>query len=440
MPKLNGRIPRYRLHRRSGQAIVTLDGTDNYLGPHGTEASKAEYDRLVTEWLAHGRRTPPAAAVESPAVLSVSHVIHGYWEHAVVHYRKPDGTPAGELHNVRDALKPLRLLYGHSPAAEFGPRALKALREHMARLGWSRTHVNRQVGRVKSVFRWAVENEMVPAGVHHALLAVRGLQKGRSTARETDPVRPAPDEHVRAVRPFVARQVWALIQLQLFTGARAGELVALRGIDLNTSADIWTVEPTEHKTAHHGHAKRIYFGPQAQVVLCEYLRDRPVDAYLFSPKEAEAERHAQRHAARKTPLSCGNRPGTHRRGAPRRRPRDRYTVNTYRRAIERGCDDASPPPGDLACRRVKGERGTRWETTPEWKARLGAEKWKELRAWRRTHRWHPHQLRHNAATYIRKEFGIEVARVILGHRTASVTEIYAELDDAKAKAAMQKIG
>lgn len=438
MPKLNGRIPQYRLHRRSGQAVVTLDGKDNYLGPHGTAASRAEYDRLVTEWLAHGRRTPPSTEVL--ATLTVSHVIHGYWEHALVHYRKPDGTPAGELGNVRDALKPLRRLYGQTPAAEFGPRALKSLREHMASLGWSRTHVNRQVARVKSVFRWAAENEMVPAGVHHALLAVRGLQKGRSAAREADPVRPAPDDHVRAVRPFVARQVWALIQLQLFSGARAGELVTLRGVDLNTGADIWTVEPKEHKTAHHGHAKRIYFGPQAQAILGQFLRDRPVDTYLFSPKEAEAERRAEQHAARKTPLSCGNRPGTHRRGAPRRRPKDRYTVDSYRRAIERGCDDAFPLPDDLARQRVEGGRGTRWETVAEWKARLGTEGWARLEAWRAGHRWHPHQLRHNAATYIRKEFGIEVARVILGHRTASVTEIYAELDDAKAKTAMQRIG
>jgi integrase len=60
--------------------------------------------------------------------------------------------------------------------------------------------------------------------------------------------------------------------------------------------------------------------------------------------------------------------------------------------------------------------------------------------WRRLHRWHPHQLRHNAATHLRKEFGIEVARIILGHRSASMTEIYAELDDEKAKRVIQRIG
>ena len=59
MPKLNGRIPAYRRHKASGQAVVTLDGRDHYRGPYGTPASRAEYDRLVTVWLARGRRLPP---------------------------------------------------------------------------------------------------------------------------------------------------------------------------------------------------------------------------------------------------------------------------------------------------------------------------------------------------------------------------------------------
>ena len=33
MPKLNSSLPKYRLHRASGQAVVTLYGKDIYLGP-----------------------------------------------------------------------------------------------------------------------------------------------------------------------------------------------------------------------------------------------------------------------------------------------------------------------------------------------------------------------------------------------------------------------
>jgi integrase len=54
--------------------------------------------------------------------------------------------------------------------------------------------------------------------------------------------------------------------------------------------------------------------------------------------------------------------------------------------------------------------------------------------------WSPHKLRHNAATWLRKEFGLDIARVVLGHRSAHVTEVYAELDRDKAREAMGKVG
>jgi len=61
-------------------------------------------------------------------------------------------------------------------------------------------------------------------------------------------------------------------------------------------------------------------------------------------------------------------------------------------------------------------------------------------AWQKAHRWHPHQLRHNAATELRKEFGIEAARIILGHRSAAITEVYAEKDEQQAVEAMAQVG
>ena len=54
--------------------------------------------------------------------------------------------------------------------------------------------------------------------------------------------------------------------------------------------------------------------------------------------------------------------------------------------------------------------------------------------------WHPNQLRHTAATMIRKEFGLEAAQVILGHSKADTTQIYAERDAAKAIEIIRKIG
>lgn len=62
------------------------------------------------------------------------------------------------------------------------------------------------------------------------------------------------------------------------------------------------------------------------------------------------------------------------------------------------------------------------------------------KAFRADHSWHPHQLRHNAATMLRREYGLEAAQVILGHKTLTVTQIYAEKNVAAAQAIMLKIG
>jgi hypothetical protein len=52
MAKRKKRVPGYRLHKASGQAVVTVRGKDHYLGKHGTAKSNAEYDRIIAEYLA----------------------------------------------------------------------------------------------------------------------------------------------------------------------------------------------------------------------------------------------------------------------------------------------------------------------------------------------------------------------------------------------------
>jgi hypothetical protein len=104
------------------------------------------------------------------------------------YYRKNDA-PTGEADNIRYAVRPLRRLYGHTLAKEFGPLALKAVRQAMIQSGLCRNEVNRRTRHVVRVFGWAVENELIPSSVHHGLKAVRSLKKGRSEARESKPIK-----------------------------------------------------------------------------------------------------------------------------------------------------------------------------------------------------------------------------------------------------------
>ena len=157
-------------------------------------------------------------------------------------------------------------------------------------------------------------------------------------------------------------------------------------------------------------------GPRAQEIVRPFLPGRPVEAFMFSPAEAEVERRAAIHASRETPLSYGNRPGTNCKRRPSKQPGKCYTTDSYRRAITYGCDRAFPPPDDI-------------RDDPA-----------AVKQRRKDHRWHPHQLRHSAGTRIRKEYGLEAAQLILGHARADVTQVYAEANHAKALEVAAKIG
>ncbi len=149
------------------------------------------------------------------------------------------------------------------------------------------------------MFKWAVGEELLPASVHQALKAVEGLRKGRGDVRESKPVKPVPDAYVEAIRTHVSRQVWTMIELQRLTGMRPGEVCMIRTMDLNMSGQIWEYTPASHKTEHHGKSRTIFIGPQAQAILRPWFRAE-LEANLFQPREAEAERRIRQRQLRKT--------------------------------------------------------------------------------------------------------------------------------------------
>ena len=403
-PDSTPRVPSYRRHKPSGQAVVSLNGRDVYLGRWGTKASKAKYERLIGEWLAGGRCLLDG---DHRAELTVAEVALPFWRFAKGYYRK-DGRPTQEVAEYRLVLRLLRQRYGSTRAVDFGPLALKALRQSMIDAGLSRGVVNQRVNRIKRIFKWAVAEELVPPSVHHGLSAVDGLRRGRSGAREPEPVAPVGDDVVDATLPHLPAVVADMVRFQRVTGCRPAEVCLVRPCDLDTSGDVWIYRPESHKTEHHGRERIICIGPKGQDVLRPYLL-RAEGAYCFSPSESERKRLAERHARRRTPLSYGNRPGTNRKRRPKKKAGDRYTTNTYRRAIHRAVE--------LANRKRKAEGDQ--DPLPKWS---------------------PNRLRHSAATEIRKQFGLEAAQVTLGHATADVSQIYAERDLTLAVEVMRKIG
>ena len=383
--------PTYRLHKARNCAVVTINGRNHYLGPYGSPESREAYARLIAELEAV--RSQPRPEKDPSVTATVNELLLAFWQHAKQKYVK-NGSPTSEQRSYRTALRPVRDLYGRAPVTEFGPLALVACRQKLIEAGICRKRINQHVTRIRHVFKWGVARELVPVSVWRALCAVEGLRVGE--AIETQPVRPVLEEHVAAIKPFVTPQIWAMINLQLWTGCRPGEACLLRAIDINMQGKVWEYRPHSHKGEHHNRERIVFLGPHAQEVIKPWLRS-DLHAYLFSPREARDWYQAERARNRKTPMPPSQRNRKPKRN-PRRVPGNHYRTRAYDHAISRACERANIPG------------------------------------------WAPNQLRHNAATRIRAAYGIEAARVILGHSSAVTSEIYAEIDREKACEIMSEVG
>jgi integrase len=170
------------------------------------------------------------------------------------------------------------------------------------------------------------------------------------------------DDLVDATLTYLGPKVAAMVRFQRLTGCRPGEVIRIRPRDVDRSGDVWVIRLGEHKTAHHGKDRTIYVGPKAQAVLAKYLL-KPEDRYCFE--------------------SVGHRC---------------YSVDSYRRAIQRVCERHDLP------------------------------------------KWAPNQLRHTAGTAVREQCGLETAQAVLGHANMQTTQIYAERLDAAAREAARRLG
>jgi integrase len=443
-------IPAYQHHKPSGQAFVrfTTGGVRRvvYLGKHDTPESRTEYRRIIAELETAG---PTAVAAHaSKGELSVNQLLLAFLKWAATNYRNHDGKPTNELDHYKRSAHFVRELYGLTPAKEFGPKALAAVRNRMVGSGWCRTLVNRRTDRVKRMFKWAASQELIPATTYQALRTLEGLRRGRTEAHETEPIRPADPAHVAATLPYLDRHVRVMVEVQRLTGMRPCEVCKLTLGEVDCSGELWVYRPANHKTAHHGRNRLIPLGPRAQAVLVAFLiGDKPppegfdqldlsdhtarlvaADAYqeagreqdarllrnltrpvafvagcvvdpaatVFSPWEAREERFRLMRANRKSKVQPSQL--SRRATNPKRPPGLAFTTTGYDHAVAKAACRAGVP------------------------------------------HWHPNQLRHLFATEVRKAHGLEAAQVLLGHAKADITQLYAERDLTLASAVAAKIG
>lgn len=263
--------PGYLRHAPSNRGYARFGGRGSkptyFPGPHGSPQSRAAYAAALAEW-----RAGVLTGIAPGENATVRQVLAAWVGEAGERYRK-FGRRTSEWYCHAAALRPVRELYADLPARDFGPRQLAAVRQRMVEAGWSRRTVNGHTNRVRTAWRWAESQGLVPAGATGSLATLAGLRAGRTTAREKVPRRPVTVWQLLAVLRRCCPAVAAVLKLQWLLGCRPEEVCALRPCDLDRSGALWgyAVRPEVAKVGQEVY----YLGPRAQRVLGPFLGGDP---------------------------------------------------------------------------------------------------------------------------------------------------------------------
>jgi hypothetical protein len=145
-------------------------------------------------------------------------------------------------------------------------------------------------------------------------------------------------------------------------GMRPGEVVLMRGIDLDTTGKVWLYQPGSdpgphgrHKTAWRGHRKVIAIGPKGQEILKPWLRLNLTE-YLFQPREAMAAFRAQQRQNRKSKVQPSQK--NRRKAKAKKAPGERYTSRSYAQAIAKAVLTANKVRACETCKTLKPAKDT----------------------------------------------------------------------------------
>lgn len=307
--------------------------------------------------------------------VTVDDVCAAYCEHAATYYRREDGTPTGEASAIAVGVRLFRQLYGRAAIAELTHADIVRWRDALERSGIARVTVNKRAGILKRMMAWALDAGHISAATKVELSQISNLKRGRCLAHETAPVRPADDADVAKTVETMTANTADMVRLQRLTGMRPEEVCCFTWADVDTSATPWLFRPAIHKNKWRNQPRVVLIGPKGRAIL---ERHRAI-AVPFSPAQAIAEHlEALRAAAVSPSHRCRAMPDA------QRRPGTRWVPGNYARAIRNAAKKAGVPT------------------------------------------WGPNRLRHAFATEVRRGFGLDACRAVLGHSAGGgcVTDRY----------------
>ena len=387
MPKLKNRLP--KMCRDRNQAISWYKGERIFHGRWNSDEAKKSYKRFIAALLENP--ISPLRDSKTGEVL-VSELAAGFLGYAEPKMDKTD------LSHFKRVIGFLVDIYSELSVNEFSPKKLKVVREQMVKAGTlSRRMVNGYTTKIVRIFTWGVEEEHVNPNIAAALREVKALRKGEQGTFDNPPRVNVPDEVVKRTLPFMPPTVAAMVTIQRLTGMRPSELcrMTIADIDRPRDTELWYYVPKTHKTEQYIGQKPIPLGKPEQDLLAPYLERKMPEEAVFSPRTAQAERHAEQRANRKTKITPSQAARDRRRA---KNPADRigefYDSSAYRQAVEYAIE--------------KGNR--------------------RLPDGEKIPHWTPYQLRHTAATETSRIAGKEKAKALLAHRSVQTTEIYDHSD------------
>lgn len=248
------------------------------------------------------------------------------------------------------------------PVNKFGPDDLRDVRQAMLDYRYARgkeepnrqmtrTSINEHIKQLKNMFTWGVGRRAVEPATEQALRGeVRSLRYGHPGAIEKKRRHKVTDEEFRKVVELVNPVIAAMLQVLRNSICRPEEVLVIRRRDvLRADSACWLYVPHSdmtplgsHKTLGagdgEGQVRVIPFTATTQKILLPFMDAAATDdTYIFSPKAAVDQYLEEKFTNRKTPLSCGNRPGTNRREHPMIEPGDHYQRNSFYSAVQRAC-------------------------------------------------------------------------------------------------------
>jgi integrase len=281
------RFPPQPSKHKSGQARITWKGKDYYFGPWGAAKTK----KRIAEFYAQLASTPDHSIPEPSDASSVRVVLARFL------VARQAELSSKEYQQYQYAFRPLCALFGSLPASGLSPKHLRTFAEALASGSWltaeekknrprckwtcNKSVIAHKITRIKTAWRWAEVEGLVPAGAWHHLLAYRGFGRADRSVRDKVPRKPVTWPQVEAILPILKPGAKSLVLFLWHTGCRPSEGRLLRAEQIDIAKKIVKVQ--EHKGAWRGQERIIALGPQAAKVLSLCYNT----GFVFRPKTVD---------------------------------------------------------------------------------------------------------------------------------------------------------